>query len=117
MVRNASIKTLKLAANMPLGYVLTLSPIAGINYLDKSSLQNIQLRPGTRAALDPTSFIGNFAHRYSKFGSRDWPSKSTVCFVVEMLTQLLMTPDGLLSGTPVPNIQSAYIPSVRDLVR
>lgn len=102
---------------MFLGFVLTLSPLAGINYLDKSGLQEIQLRPGTRAARDKASFIAYFMEKYTESGTADWPIKSTVWFVVELLTQLLMTPRQIYSGTPVPNIPSAYTPSVRDMVR
>ncbi|KAL8898273.1 MAG: hypothetical protein Q9207_006790 [Kuettlingeria erythrocarpa] len=87
----------------------------GTAYLDRDRLQEIQLRPGTRAARDETSFLGYFMKNYAHSGTEHWPIKSTTWFVVEMLTQLLVTPHRSSSGTPVPDMQSAYTPSVRDL--
>lgn len=99
-----------------LGFVLTLSPLAGIGMVDKRTLQDIQSRPGTRAARDDTSFIGSFMDRYAASGTAGWPTKSTLWFVVMLLTELLATPRKNSSGIPVPSIQRAYIPTVRDLV-
>ena len=100
----------------PTGFILTLSPIHGINYLDKSFLQRIQSRPGTRAAMDEMSFIGQFLHKYAVSGTKAWDVQSPSWFVIELLTQILITPDHLAGGTPVPHIQSAYLPLARDLV-
>ena len=102
---------------MILGFVLTLSPLAGKQLLDKAGLRQIQSRPGTRAALDESSFIGYFMAKYAQSGTKDWPVKSTTWFVVEVLTQLAITPFPFPSRTPVPSLQSAYTPIVRDLVR
>ncbi|KAL8665085.1 MAG: hypothetical protein Q9202_002485 [Teloschistes flavicans] len=97
------------------GFVLTLSPLAGIGMVDKRTLQDIQSRPGTRAARDDTSFIGSFMDRYAASGTAGWPVKSTLWFVVMLLTELLTTPRKNSSGIPVPSIQRAYIPTIRDL--
>ncbi|KAL8692000.1 MAG: hypothetical protein Q9218_002892 [Villophora microphyllina] len=104
------------------GYVLTMSPLAGTGIFDKYSLQNIGSRSGTRAANDNTSFIGHFMDKDtssgndSAGGTTGSPVKSTLWFVVAMLTDLLATPRKTSSGIPVPSIQRAYIPTVRDLI-
>ncbi|KAL9576842.1 MAG: hypothetical protein Q9212_006772 [Teloschistes hypoglaucus] len=98
------------------GFVLTLSPLAGIGMVDKRTLQEIQYRPGTRAARDDTSFIGSFMNRYAASGTAGWPTQSTLWFVVMLLTELLATPRKNSSGIPVPSIQRAYIPTIRDLI-
>ena len=98
------------------GYVLTMSPTAGINFLDRNMLQDIQVRPGTRAAVDDTSFVGAFMKRYCTSGTKHWPAKTPEWFIVDMITQLLITPHSLATGRTVPEIQNAYLPLVRDLV-
>ncbi|KAI4269764.1 MAG: hypothetical protein LQ337_007085 [Flavoplaca oasis] len=98
-----------------LGFVLTMSPLAGVNYLNKSNLQEIQSRPGTRAANDRPSFIRFFMQKYRQTGTAQWPIKSTEWFVVELLTQLLITPCHSSWSAPVPGIQNAYAPAVREL--
>lgn len=99
-----------------LGFVLTLSPLAGVGMVDKRTLQEMQSRPGTRAARDDTSFLGSFMDKYAASGIAGWPTKSTLWFVVMLLTELLATPRKNSSGIPVPSIQRAYIPTIRDLV-
>ncbi|KAL8875096.1 MAG: hypothetical protein Q9198_006499 [Flavoplaca austrocitrina] len=98
-----------------LGFVLTMSPLAGVNYLNKNNLQEIQSRPGTRAANDRPSFIRFFMQKYRQSGTTQWPIKSTEWFVVELLTQLLITPCHSSWSAPVPGIQNAYAPAVREL--
>ncbi|KAL9628878.1 MAG: hypothetical protein Q9204_005599 [Flavoplaca sp. TL-2023a] len=97
------------------GFVLTMSPLAGVNYLNRSNLQEIQSRPGTRAANDRPSFIRYFMQKYRQTGTTQWPIKSTEWFVVELLTQLLITPCHSSWSAPVPGIQNAYAPAVREL--
>ncbi|KAI4109394.1 MAG: hypothetical protein L6R37_000551 [Teloschistes peruensis] len=98
------------------GFVLTLSPLAGVGMVDKRTLQEMQSRPGTRAARDDTSFLGSFMDKYAASGIAGWPTKSTLWFVVMLLTELLATPRKNSSGIPVPSIQRAYIPTIRDLI-
>ncbi|KAL8979369.1 MAG: hypothetical protein Q9205_005279 [Flavoplaca limonia] len=96
-------------------FVLTMSPLAGVNYLNKNNLQEIQSRPGTRAANDRPSFIRFFMQKYRQSGTTQWPIKSTEWFIVELLTQLLITPCHSSWSAPVPGIQNAYAPAVREL--
>ncbi|KAL9578827.1 MAG: hypothetical protein Q9203_006951, partial [Teloschistes exilis] len=98
------------------GFVLTLSPLAGVGMVDKRTLQEMQSRPGTRAARDDTSFLGSFMDKYAASGTAGWPTKSTLWFVVMLLTELLATPRKNSSGIPVPSMQRAYIPTIRDLI-
>ena len=100
-----------------IGYVLTMSPTAGISFLDRAFLQEIGRRPGVRAENEQASFIGSFMQRYSVSGTRTWPIKTPEWFIVDMLTQLLITPHTPPTGRTVPEIQNAYLPLVRDLVR
>ena len=98
-----------------------MSPTAGVSFLERAALQNIQQKPGTRVADDMNSFLGNFIRKYSESGSspcgtQTWPVKSAEWFIVDMLTQLLITPHGSATGRTVPEIQNAYLPLVRDLV-
>jgi len=93
-----------------------MSPTAGISFLDRTILQEIQMRPGTRAANEEASFIGDYMNRYSKSGTNNWPTKTPEWFIVDMLTQLLITPHSLPTGRTVPEIQNAYLPLVRELV-
>ncbi|KAL8670641.1 MAG: hypothetical protein Q9168_004835 [Polycauliona sp. 1 TL-2023] len=97
------------------GYVLTMSPLAGINYLNKTNMQDLQFRTGSRAANDHASFINSFMRRYRETGTALWPIKSTEWFVLELLTQLLVTPCQSRSSKSIPGIQNAYIPSAREL--
>ncbi|KAL8635876.1 MAG: hypothetical protein Q9228_006677, partial [Teloschistes exilis] len=97
------------------GFVLTLSPLAGVGMVDKRTLREMQSRPGTRAARDDTSFLGSFMDKYAASGTAGWPTKSTLWFVVMLLTELLATPRKNSSGIPVPSMQRAYIPTIRDL--
>ena len=93
-----------------------MSPTAGISFLDRIFLQEIQTRSSTRAVNEEAAFIGDYLNRCSKSGTRYWPAKTTEWFVIAMLTQLLVTPHSLHTGRTIPEIQNAYLPLVRDLV-
>ena len=93
-----------------------MSPTAGISFLDRTYLQEIRSRPSLRAENEQASFIGSFMRRYSTSGTETWPVKTPEWFIVDMLTQLLLTPHTPPTGRTVPEIQNAYLPLVRDLV-
>ena len=93
-----------------------MSPTAGISFLDRAFLQEVRTRPGTRAANDEMSFIRSFMTKYHKAGTKSWPAKTSEWFIVNMLTQLQITPHSLPTGRTIPEIQNAYLPLVRDLV-
>lgn len=103
-------------ANMLPGFGLTLSPLAGTSFINQTWVQELSSQPNKRAANDKKSVIGYFMNRFAAHGTAKWPVHSTTWFVVEMLTKLLTTPCQSYSGTPVPNIQRAYMPFIRDLV-
>ncbi|KAL9017489.1 MAG: hypothetical protein Q9185_005202 [Variospora sp. 1 TL-2023] len=97
------------------GFVLTLSPLAGTSFVNQRWLQELRSYPSKGAAHDNKSVIGYLMNRYAVHGTAKWPVQSTTWFVVEMLTKLLTTPTQSYSGLPVPNIQRAYMPFIRDL--
>lgn len=97
------------------GFVLTMSPLAGISFLDKTFLQEVEVRSVTRAANEPASFVSYFMDKIARLQGYRTIAQNTEDFVVAMFTELLRTPHGRYHGT-IPDIQEAYMPLTRELV-
>ncbi|KAL6714173.1 hypothetical protein ACLMJK_008667 [Lecanora helva] len=97
------------------GYVLTMSPTAGVSFLDRTFLQDIQILASTRAEKGTSSFLGHYMEKYKGSGTGTWPVKTPEWFIVDLLSRLSRTPHALFAGRAVPDIQNTYLPLLRDL--
>ena len=98
------------------GFILTMSPTAGISFPDISLPEVIQKPPNAGAEGESLNVLEYLRNAYHGTGTDTWPAKTAEWFVVRLITKVLVVPHGLHSGSTIPEIQKAYLPLVRDLV-
>lgn len=103
------------ASLIVLGFVLSMSPMTGINFLKLELSEDVQLAPSLRSE-QPLSVLEHLKKAFADEGTKMWPSKTAEWFAVRLITKVLVVPHSHGDNT-IPNIQKAYLPLVRDLVR
>lgn len=65
-----------------LGFLLTLSPMAGVNYLDKN--MSLYLAEPTNGMFDndDASAVGHIYHKFADQGTSTWHRRTTEWFLV-----------------------------------
>ncbi|KAI9856863.1 MAG: hypothetical protein M1824_005237 [Vezdaea acicularis] len=99
------------------GCLLTMSPAAGINYLDKNMNDYLKEPPHCRFDNEHTSAIGNVWKEFSNTGTDTWHKKTVEWFMVYLMTEIEATPNNIRQGYNAPSMQDAYQPVVQDLKR
>lgn len=103
-----------------IGFLLTMLPNVGVNYLSGSMTQELEFpSSSTRSSIELKVFDHireRFSEHVIQTGMISWPSKSMEWFLVYIVTEFLATPHALRAFN-IPEIQNAYLPIVRDLVR
>ena len=99
-----------------LGCLLTSSPTAGLNYVGKDFDMRIAIPPNARTTHPDYHALENIRRRWEIEGTTFWPLKSVHWLMISLIIELEVTPHNHHSRKDVPDIQSAYLPVVRDLV-
>lgn len=99
------------------GYLLTLSPMAGVNYLDKNLLKHLSEPIDAMFDNDTASAVGHVFKAFSERGTSTWHRKTTEWFLVYLLSEVGCTPHVLRQGYNAPPMESAYSVVIQDLVR
>lgn len=99
-----------------LGFLLTTSPILGLNYVDTRFDEYIKLELVTQTAHRIYSALEEIRRRWEIQGTTHWPHKSVHWLMISLVIELEVTPHNHRSRKHVPDIQNAYLPVVRDLV-
>lgn len=99
-----------------LGFLLTSSPTAGLNYVGKDFDTEIAIPPNARTMRPHYHALENIRRRWEIGGTTYWPLKSVHWLMVSLIIELEVTPHNHHSRKDVPDIQNAYLPVVRDLV-
>lgn len=92
-----------------------MSPTTGMSF-DIILREEVQVPPKAGAESESVNVLEYLRDAYAMNGTDTWPSKSVECFLVRLITKVLVVPHGLHSGSSVQEIQKAYLPLVRDLV-
>ena len=98
------------------GYLLTLSPMAGVNFLDKNLKQHLSEPLDAMFGNDNASAVGHVFKAFSEQGSTTWHRRTTEWFLVYLLSEVGCTPHALRQGYNAPPMESAYSVVIQDLV-
>lgn len=99
------------------GFLLTLSPMAGVNYLDKNFRRHLAEPIDTIFDNDDASAVGHIFQAFADQGTSTWHRRNVEWFLVYMLTEVGVTPHNLRQGCNAPSFESAYSTVIQDLKR
>ena len=99
------------------GFLLTLSPMIGINYLDKNFSHYLKEPIESGFDNDDASAVGHCFQAFSTSGTSTWHRRSVEYFLVYLLSEVLTTPHPMRQGFNAPTLDSAYSSVIQDLKR
>ena len=99
------------------GMLLTLSPMAGINYLDKNFGRHLSEPIDSMFDNDDASAVGHAFQAFADQGTTTWHRKTVEWFLVYLLTEVGVTPHPVRQGFNAPSFESAYSAVIQDLKR
>ena len=99
------------------GFLLTLSPMAGVNYLDKHLNRHMSEPPDTVFYNDDASAVGHVYQAFADQGSATWHRRTVEWFLIYLLTEVGCTPHTIRQGGNAPSIEAAYTTIIQDLKR
>ncbi|KAL8664490.1 MAG: hypothetical protein Q9202_003040 [Teloschistes flavicans] len=99
------------------GVLLTLSPMAGVNFIDKKMSQH--LAEPTCAIFDNenASAPGYVYQAFADQGTSTWHRRTVEWFLTYLITEVGVTPHPCRQGFNAPNIELAYQSVIQDLKR
>lgn len=99
------------------GYLLSLSPPIGVNYLDKNFSRYIQEPVDSLFDNCNASALANVFSTWAEDGTKFWGRKTVEWFLIYLITEVCATPHSIRSGHSAPDIGIAYHSIVQDLKR
>ena len=99
------------------GFLLTLSPMAGVNYLDKNFSKHLAEPIDAMFDNDDASAVGHIFQAFADQGTNTWHRRTVEWFLVYMLTEVGVTPHNFRQGCNAPAFESAYSTVIQDLKR
>ena len=99
------------------GYLLTLSPMAGVNYLDKNFSRHLSEPIDAVFGNDDASAVGHVWQAFSQNGTGSWHRRTVEWFLVYLLTEIGTTPHNFRQGCNFASFESAYSSVIQDLKR
>ena len=99
------------------GFLLTLSPMAGVNYLDKNFHRHLSEPIDAMFDNDDASAVGHAFQAFADNGTSTWHRRTVEWFLVYLLTEVGVTPHPVRQGFNAPSFESAYSAVIQDLKR
>ena len=99
------------------GFLLTLSPMAGVNYLDKNFSRHLSEPTDAMFENDDASAIGHVFQAFAENGTNTWHRRTTEWLLVYILTEVGTTPHNFRQGCNFPSFETAYQSIINDLKR
>ena len=99
------------------GFLLTLSPMAGINYLDKDFKRHLAEPIDAIFYNEDASAVGHIYQAFANQGTSNWHRRTVEWFLVYLLTEIGVTPHNLRQGCNAPSFESAYSSVIQNLKR
>ena len=99
------------------GFLLTLSPMAGVNYLDKNFGAYLADPIDAMFDNDDASAVGHSFQAFASSGTTTWYRKSVEWFLVYLITEIGITPHPMRQGFNAPTLDSVYSSVIQDLKR
>ena len=99
------------------GFLLTLSSMNGINYLDKDFSNYVAEPLDAFFDNDDASALGHAYQAFAVNGTSTWHRRSVEWFLIYLLTEVGATPHPYRQGFNAPSLDSAYSSVIQDLKR
>ena len=99
------------------GFLLTLSPMAGVNYLDKNFSRHLAEPIDAMWDNEDASAVGHVFRAFADAGSSTWHRRTIEWFLTYLITEVGVTPHNLRAGCSAPSIEEAYSSVIQDLKR
>ena len=99
---------------LSIGYLLTMSPSAGVNYVNTHLSNEIQIPFKPRLDEAHESVLEVIRRKYFTKSESGLPLVDVKCLLVDLIAEYESTPTA--RGESITDIQHAYLPIVRDLV-
>ena len=99
------------------GFLLTLSPMAGINYLDKNFSTYLAEPVDAMFDNDDASAIGHAFQAFAESGTSTWHRRTVEWFLIYLVTEVGITPHPMRQGFNAPTLESVYSSVIQDLKR
>ena len=99
------------------GFLLSLSPMAGINYLDKNFKRHLSEPLDALFDNDDASAVGHVFQAFAEQGTKTWHRKTVEWLLVYLITEVGVTPHNFRQGGNAPAFESAYSSVIQDLKR
>ena len=98
------------------GCLLTISPMNGVNYVDKDFAEKLKEPPQCRIFDESTSALARVWQVFEKTGTSTWPSETVEWFLVYLTTEVCVTSHTISQGFNAPSLLKAYEAVALDLV-
>ncbi|KAI4203436.1 MAG: hypothetical protein LQ346_001785 [Caloplaca aetnensis] len=99
------------------GIVLTLSPMAGVNFLDKRMGQHLCEPVNAIFDNENASAPGYIFSAFADQGTSTWHRRTVEWFLIYLVTEVGATPHAQRQGYNAPELDSAYQSIIQDLKR
>lgn len=99
------------------GFLLSLSPMAGVNYLDKNLNRHLSEPLDALFDNDDASAVGHVFQAFAEQGTSTWHRKTIEWFLVYLVTEVGVTPHNFRQGCNAPSFEGAYSSVIQDLKR
>ncbi|KAL9125665.1 MAG: hypothetical protein Q9217_005160 [Psora testacea] len=99
------------------GFLLTLSPMAGINYLDKNFSKYLAEPIDAMFDNDDASALGHAYQAFARSGTSTWHRRTVEWFLIYLLTEVGVTPHPIRQGHNAPTLDTVYGSVIQDLKR
>ena len=99
------------------GFLLSLSPMAGVNYLDKDFDRHLSEPMDALFDNDASSAVGHVFQAFADQGTKTWHRKTVEWFLVYLITEVGVTPHNFRQGCNAPAFETAYSSVIQDLKR
>ncbi|KAL8775806.1 MAG: hypothetical protein Q9194_003623 [Teloschistes cf. exilis] len=104
-------------ANHVKGFLLTLSPMAGVNYIDRHFSRHLEDPISAIYENDDASAIAFALNEFKGQGTKNWHRRSVEWLVVYLLTEIGVTPHPDRQGYNAPSPDAAYQEVIQSLKR
>ena len=90
------------------GFLLTMSPMSGVNYMDKDFSLYLSEPPEIAFDNEEISALGLCFKAFADQGTTTWHRRSVEWFLIYLLTEVSITPHPMRQGYNAPELHAAY---------
>ena len=104
-------------ANRLLGFLLTMSPMHGVNYLDRNFKRHLDEPRDAIFENDVASAVAFVRRQFRASGTQKWHRITVEWLIIHLMTEIGVTPHADHQGFNAPTIERAFEECIRQFVR